>query len=400
MQLRTLRHFFIRCIFPIRARADGKRRSIVRELIQTERNYVDSLLICEEVYYKPLDRSIASKSPLIDAPTLRELFGNLDQIRATHQIILRVMDKVAPRLKSPFPPHKAYAHIVAPFAELVPRMTQLYTEYLATNEHTEDILKRLKRDKRFRQFLSESLFNPRSKCQEIEDLLILPTQRVAGYKLLLERVLKYFPVETFAREHGVYQQTLDALLGIGALMNAEKGDLGSQDKLLTIAETISKIPSFFCIMKPGRKMVALFKAKELDEQTGKRGRDQVIYVTTDILILAQKSDSSWSKQQWQYRDATPIIQIRFAVSTVDRFLDLAFMLQTDTASYHLIMKTNKNRDEFIDKVKTMKKGTREAVARQTQAGAEYMHGLLSQLSRYYTTPPPPRSRADALSALK
>jgi hypothetical protein len=153
-------------------------------------------------------------------------------------------------------------------------------------------------------------------------------------------------------------------------------------------------------MKPGRKMLAAVKAKALDEQTGKRGKDQIIYVTSDILILAQKSDSSWSKHQWQYYDAVPIIQIRFAVSTVDAFIATAFLLQTDTASYSLVMKTNKDRDEFIDKIKLMKKRTREAVARQTQAGAEYMQGLLSQLSKCYTSPMAPRSRADVLQALK
>jgi hypothetical protein len=53
-QMAILTNFFHRLVSPIRARADMKRQSIVRELVQTERNYVDSLLICEEVYYKPL----------------------------------------------------------------------------------------------------------------------------------------------------------------------------------------------------------------------------------------------------------------------------------------------------------------------------------------------------------
>jgi hypothetical protein len=42
---------------------------VLSELIETERNYVDSLLICEEVDRTPLDRSIPSKNSLIDPPT-------------------------------------------------------------------------------------------------------------------------------------------------------------------------------------------------------------------------------------------------------------------------------------------------------------------------------------------
>ena len=79
--LRIIGRLISRALLPIRMSKDTKRRSIVRELIETERNYVDSLLICEEVYYKPLDKSISSKSPLIDTATLSQLFGNLDQIR-------------------------------------------------------------------------------------------------------------------------------------------------------------------------------------------------------------------------------------------------------------------------------------------------------------------------------
>jgi hypothetical protein len=395
-QIAILTSFFRRVVLPIRVRADTKRRSIVRELVQTERNYVDSLLICEEVYYKPLDRSITSKSPLIDPATLGELFGNLDQIRSLHQSILRTMDEVAGRLKSPFPPHETYIRIASPFAELVPRMQQLYTTYLATNEHSEEILRRLKKNKKFQQFLSQSLFNPRAKCQEIEDLLILPTQRVAGYKLLFERVLKYFPTQTFATAQQAYQQALDALLGLGALMNEEKSDTGSQDKLLTIAETLWKIPPGMCILKPGRKMLGVVKTHTVEDEAKKRGKECCIYVTSDILILAVKADG----KRWQYIDAVPIVQIRCAPSSVDELLDRAFILQTHTKNYHYVMKTTKARDDFIDGIKSMKKRISQVVAKQTQDGAEYMQGLLSELTRCYTEPKPPRSRAEVLQSLR
>jgi hypothetical protein len=172
---RVLVRFFLRALRSHRASRDAKRRAIIRELIETERNYYDSLLICDEVYYRPLDASASSKTPLIDIPTLGQLFGNIDEIRSLHQVIVRAMNAELPRLSSPFPPDSTYLGIIAPLSDLVPRMAQLYTQYLTSNQNAEDILKRLRKGKKFANFLTSCLFNPRAKCHEIEDLLILPT---------------------------------------------------------------------------------------------------------------------------------------------------------------------------------------------------------------------------------
>jgi hypothetical protein len=395
----VLTNFFLRVLRRRRISWDAKRRSIVRELIQTEKNYVDSLLICEEVYYKPIDRSITSKAPLIDAPTLAELFGNLDQIREAHQIIVREMDEVLPRLKRMFPPHGFYLRVASPFTEIVPRMLQLYTEYLASNSHAEDILKRLNKNKKFRNFLSECLFNPRSKCQEIEDLLILPTQRVAGYKMLFERVIKYFPVETHGPVREAYQSTFDALLRLGASMNQEKAEMGSQEKLLTIVETLTKIPPTMCILKPGRKYEGAVVLKAL-EANGKRGKQHCIYVTSDLLIIGQRSEGSFSSSKWQYTDAIPITQVRFSASPVEANIERAFVLQSDTERYGYLMKSVTERDTFIDAIKAKKKAIKAQIARQTQDGAEYIQGLLQTLTRLYMAPSRPLSREEALDSIQ
>ena len=386
-----------RALLPGRMSRDAKRRSIVRELIETERNYVDSLLICEEVYYKPLDKSISSKSPLIDTATLSQLFGNLDQIRETHQIILRAMDEVVPLLKYAFPPHEVFLRIGTAFTEVIPRMQQLYTLYLSSSEGTEERMKKLKKNKKFRTFLSECLFNPRSKCQEIEDLLILPTQRIAGYKLLFERVLRYFPVETHGKERAVFQGVLDNLMQLGAVMNAEKGDSSSQEKLLNIAETVQKIPSFMAILKPGRKYKGSVTLKSIEE-TGKTGKQHVMYVTSDILIIARKHD----RNKIYFVDAVPITQVRFGAfenQAFDKFSDKGFAMKTDTQNYNFIMKSTEIRDKFIDEIKRMRKGIRDQVEKQTQEGSEYMQSLINKLTLLYTEPTPPKTREEAIASL-
>jgi hypothetical protein len=62
------------------------------------------------------------------------------------------------------------------------------------------------------------------------------------------------------------------------------------------------------------------------------------------------------------------------------------------------MKITKARDNFIDGMRSMKKRIWQVVAKQTQDGAEYMQGLLSELARCYTEPKPHWSRAEALQS--
>jgi hypothetical protein len=215
--------------------------------------------------------------------------------------------------------------------------------------------------------------------------------------MLFERVMKYFPVETHGAVREVYQSTLDVFLRLGASMNQEKAEIGSQEKLLTIAETLTKIPSTMCILKPGRKYEGAVKLRALDAG-GKRGKEHCIYVTSDVLIIG-RSDASFASARWQFADAIPITQVRFAVSTVEALMERAFVLQSDTESYSYVMKSAEERDRFIDAIKAKKKAIKAQVARQTQEGAEYIQGVLQTLTKLYAAPARPLSREEALDSI-
>jgi hypothetical protein len=347
----------------IRAAKDSKRRSIVRELIETERHYVDSLIICEEVYFKPLSRSISSKSPLIDTSTLVLLFGNLDQIRETHQYILHDLDILVANFKTAFPDSESYLRVASTFSAVLIKLEQLYTDYLRSNKKSADILKRMNKNKRFKEFCSECLFDPRSKCQEIEDLLILPTQRIAGYKLLFQRLLRYFPQETHESERRQFTVVYESLLKIGASMNDVKDCSSSAEKLLNIAESVSQIPPFMCILAPGREYVGSIAVRMIDGQSGKRGKRFCIYITSDILVVARRHDSGIFASQ-SFVDAIPVTQVRFSAFPIDKYIDKAFEMKTDIQTYSFWAKSSEVRDHFITTIKRVKKKIQAQVTRQ------------------------------------
>lgn len=388
-------------VLQIRKSKDSQRRKILRELTETERNYVDSLGICYDVYYKPLDQSICEKNPLIDTKTIGELFGNIDKIHEVHKkSILSVLDELAPKLRNEFPEHEVYLKIASTFIEIIPKLQQVYKEYLAS-ENSEAILKKLKKNKRFSRFLQEALFNPKSKCQEIEDLLILPTQRIAGYKLLFSRILKYFPVETYPQENETYKCMLDLIDKIGYSMNEEKTDSSTQSKLLNIVENVNKVPPFMCIMKGGRKLLSTQRLRFIDPNDGKLLKHVVIYIMNDILLLTNKDEKKlFSSSKYAYLDAVPITQIRFSAFPIETLSANTFTMKTDIHEYNFYVKSSHKRDKFINLVKDLKKEIVMQVKKQSEEGMEYMQNIFQKIYDFYTSNDiKPRTRNQAFESL-
>lgn len=399
--IRIILRFVKRVVVQIRLNNDLKRRSIFRELIETERNYVDSLMICNEVYYKPLDRSILTKSPLIESSSIGKLFGNIDEICNAHKnCILNVINEQLPLLKRPFPPHSVYLKIFDTFIEILPKLLSLYTQYLKTQEGSDAVLEKLKKkNKKFTKFLQEALFNPRAKCQEIEDLLILPTQRIAGYKLLFERLKKYFPEETYKQESKSLNDVLNLILNIGITLNEEKSDQKSQSQLLSVAETVNKVPSFMCILKPGRKYIHSFHGRFIDPDSGELLGHIKIFVMNDIVLFAKRNKGKMFSKLF-YIDAVPFMQIRLSAFPLISFIDSSLVFNTDTHIYNINLKNSSRQTKFISVIRKQKKQIMEQVKKQTLDGIDYMQNIFQKLSDLYTNPKPLKSRGEKLEFLE
>lgn len=410
---RILTRFFCKVVFPFRQDKDAKRRSIMREIIETERNYVDGLKCLDVVYYKPLDASIRvdkkdKKKQLIDSQSLSQLFGNIDQVRELHaDIILKAMDEIAIELKKPFPPAADYLKVSSTFLDIMPKMKQVYTLYLKTSENYEEILSRLSKDKAFKKFSMKCLFNPLSKCRGMNDLLILPTQRISGYKLVFGRLLNHLPkTGYFTDVHEQFTQLLSEIDGVGAMMNAEKSDVQSQSILLTIAETVSNIPQNVAILKPGRRFLKLFHMRELkyekETKSYKRGCRFNAYVLNDIIILAEVKEKTFVKKEI-CRDIFPVIQFRIEYPQADtmpqKLMEKTIYMKSDIHEFKLLFHDKKKVDEFVNFVKGQKKHKKDLVNRQTTEGSSHLEKMLSVIKQSYISPQSLRTREQAIEAI-
>jgi hypothetical protein len=122
-------------------------------------------------------------------------------------------------------------------------------------------------------------------------------------------------------------------MGLGAAMNAEKGEQGGQEKLLNIAENNVKMPTF---LQPGRRYINRATMWQFDAE-GRRGAPTRVYITG--FILGQKADSGRGGLRWTVLEAIPIVQVRFQPFPYDKRAERGFALLSETARYVCAMKT-------------------------------------------------------------
>lgn len=392
------------CHFMTRYCNDKKRRRILCEIIQTEKSYVSSLEALLEVYYKPLDQSIVEKSGIIDTDSLNKLLGDFDQIYALHKnIILKTMETVYDDLQEPFPPHDAFLKVANAFIEIYPRMRQVYLTYLANNLQSEAILTKLKKNRKFRNFLDEALFNPAAKCQELDDFLILPTQRIASYRLLFERILKNFPTETHQKEHDQYTIALNQLIQIGTEMNSENNDQQVAKELLSVTEIIGKVPQGFVFMKPGRRFLGKFNCTEIVETDKKKSPKKCqIFVMNDVAIVTVRDEwSVFSATKYSFIEAVPLSQIHFRPYDFENSdQNKSFILISDGNEYPFIVEDSILRDNIVFKIKKLKRHIYDHASKMSECGLAYITKNMDAIHDSYFNPKKIMTRAEAIESLK
>ncbi|KAK3594846.1 hypothetical protein CHS0354_005769 [Potamilus streckersoni] len=149
-----------------------KRRYVMQELIETERDYVKDLGTVVEGYMKHMN-----ENPMPDDMNGKDkiVFGNIHQIydwhKETFQSELEKCEEDAERVGLTFTRYERRLYMYVKYCENKPKSEFVVAEYIDT--YFEEI----------RQKLGHKLHLP--------DLLIKPVQRIMKYQLLLKDILKY-----------------------------------------------------------------------------------------------------------------------------------------------------------------------------------------------------------------
>ncbi|XP_071955011.1 epithelial cell-transforming sequence 2 oncogene-like [Antedon mediterranea] len=154
------------------------RTRIAREILYTERTYLNLLRTVKDVYVRPLQAALKTNHAIINQPNLQMIFSDMINI-------LKVTSDFVADLKSrldEWGPHQCLGDAFIKMQSKLKVYTNFHNNYpivLATIEKCRE------QHPAFRSFLRQHDKTPETKMLSLQDLLLVPTRRIQEYIRLL-----------------------------------------------------------------------------------------------------------------------------------------------------------------------------------------------------------------------
>ncbi|CAI2161420.1 7628_t:CDS:2 [Funneliformis geosporum] len=228
-----------------------KREAAVKEVLTTERTYVDGLRKLVNVFLSPLRENyqrsinkILSTKPVATNDEISAIFGNIEQLLTLHEQLLKSLEE---RNRN-WSPTQRISDI---FLQTAPYL-KMYIIYLKSFPQAITTMERLnKESKDFKKFLQQCQQKPELGGLPFNSFLSLPIQRIPRYKLLTEALLKHTK-----ESHPDYQNLKKCVAQISAIaeeVNEKIRDAENQQKVLEIQATVTNLPKN--IVDPARRFI-------------------------------------------------------------------------------------------------------------------------------------------------
>ncbi|XP_063309809.1 rho guanine nucleotide exchange factor 28 isoform X2 [Pelobates fuscus] len=276
-----------------------KRQDIIFELIQTEVHHIQTLLIMSEVFRKGMKEELQ-----LDHSTVDKIFPCLDELLEIHKPFFYNMRERKQESREGYDRNFLITRIgdilVQQFsAENAERMKQLYGEFCSHHIEAVNLFKELQQNKKFQNFIKLKNNNLLARRRGIPECILLVTQRITKYPVLVERLLQYTPEGT--EEHKDLCRALGLIKDVVAAVDLRVNEYEKEQKL---TEILNKIENKTCTkMKNGhafRKQDLIVKERALLHEglvfwktaTG-RFKDIQALLLTDVLLFLQEKDQKY-----------------------------------------------------------------------------------------------------------
>uniref|UniRef100_A0AAQ5XNN7 Phosphatidylinositol 3,4,5-trisphosphate-dependent Rac exchanger 1 protein n=1 Tax=Amphiprion ocellaris TaxID=80972 RepID=A0AAQ5XNN7_AMPOC len=182
------------------------RLCVLNEIVNTERDYVRTLLFLQSAFLDRI-RQTAEDQQCLSPEHVKILFSNIEDILELHK---EVLSAVETSLQPEPQPQHALGHVFLQFKESF----SVYGEYCSNHEKALRLLMELNKIPNIRTFLLHCMLLGGKKSTDIplEGYLLTPIQRICKYPLLLKELLKRTP-----KKHADYPAVDEALQAMKAV---------------------------------------------------------------------------------------------------------------------------------------------------------------------------------------
>ncbi|XP_061822499.1 rho guanine nucleotide exchange factor 28 isoform X2 [Nerophis lumbriciformis] len=278
----------------------AKRQDVIYELMQTELHHLQTLHIMARVFRRGLREEVQ-----LDAEAVERIFPCLDQLVLLHHAFFTAMKE---RRQRSAQPQEDRNYLIQRIGDVLlqqfsgeggEKMRHVYGEFCSRhNEAVAWFKDLLQNNKRFQNFIKQQGGNSLVRRREIPECILLVTQRITKYPVLLERILQYTQGDT--REHA----DLDASLAhIRELITAVDVRVSEYERRQRLRDVWSRTESRSTAkLKNGRTL----RKQDMMGQTLKhqgallwktatgRLKDVLALLLTDSLVFLQEKDQKYS----------------------------------------------------------------------------------------------------------
>ncbi|NXA07471.1 AKP13 protein, partial [Sapayoa aenigma] len=217
-----------------------KRQDVIYELMQTEMHHVRTLKIMNDVYSAAMLKELQYDQQVVD-----KIFPCLENLLQIHsnffqRILERKKESLADKSEKNFVIKRIGDILVNQFSgDSAERMKKTYGKFCGHHNEAVNYFKDLySKDKRFQAFVKKKMSSSLVRRLGIPECILLVTQRITKYPVLLQRILQYTKENEV--EHEDLTQSLNLVKDVIAAVNSK---VSNYEKKMRLGEIYNRTDS-------------------------------------------------------------------------------------------------------------------------------------------------------------
>ncbi|KAF1476303.1 Rho guanine nucleotide exchange factor 28, partial [Pygoscelis antarcticus] len=277
-----------------------KRQDVIFELMQTEVHHIHTLFIMSEIFRKGMKEELQ-----LDHSTVDRIFPCLDELLEMHrQFFCRMKERRQESCEAGNERNFVISSIgdilVQQFSEEnATKMKKIYGEFCSHQKEAVNLFKELQQNKKFQNFIKLRNSNLLARRRGIPECILLVTQRITKYPVLVERILQYSKEGT--EEHKNLCKALRLIKDMIAAVDLKVNEYEKKQKLLEILsrtenKTYTKLKNGHVFRKQDlmrKERILLHEGLVYWKTATGRFKDTLALLLTDVLLFLQEKDQKY-----------------------------------------------------------------------------------------------------------
>ncbi|KAB0362208.1 hypothetical protein FD754_006364 [Muntiacus muntjak] len=324
-----------------------KRTRVIRELLKSERKYVQMLEVVRDVYVRPLRAALSSNRAILSAANIQIMFSDILQILCLNR---QFLDDLRDRIQEWGPAH-CVGEIFIKFGSQLNTYTNFFNNYPVVLKTIEKCREKIPA---FRAFLKRHDKTIVTKMLSLPELLLYPSRRFEEYLHLLYALRLHTPAEHIDR--GNLTIAIDQIKNYKGYIDQMKRNINMKDHLLDIQRLIWGCPT---LSEANRYLIRIQDVAQLhccDEDISFYLRlyehtcDLSLFLFNDALLVSSRGTSHTpfertSKSTYQFIASVALHRLIIEDIPDSKFIKNAFILQGP--KHEWICATEVEDDKFL-----------------------------------------------------